>query len=427
MNTVRHLVLENKLGQRVRSFRLEASQLIVIYRLDTRRVEAHGELASLDADGVEYQVLKKVAASTLDKGALTLIGLGKIRLANLSDAPVSPTYTLSEEQDRDELPLLLKKTAIGHVAVVAALIGLSFALSYFTQKVEEPQLVTIVLPKEEPKQVIEPRQKVQVSQKKIVEHKEIKKIANKTVIKPVTKSVKTVAKKMPTPVVRKQLTVVRAEKQQNLQNVGALAALGGVKNGTKGYEGLDTNSLKNIRSAGVGSGGGGVGGSGAGGLKGVLPGQGLIAGSAGSGARAEGAGGYGTKGFGGGRAGYGKISLVGNTAGISLPLDEEASVEGGLDRDQIQAVINKHQGDILYCYEKGLQGKADLRGRVPIEFVIGGNGRVTTAKVVQSTLDSKLTESCMVAKLRSWQFPRPVGRVDVNVTYPFNLTRVSSR
>ncbi|HWU44092.1 MAG TPA: AgmX/PglI C-terminal domain-containing protein, partial [Bdellovibrio sp.] len=79
------------------------------------------------------------------------------------------------------------------------------------------------------------------------------------------------------------------------------------------------------------------------------------------------------------------------------------------------------------CYEKGLQAAPTIGGRVAVDFVIGPAGRITSAKVAQSSLGSRLVESCMLEKMRSWQFPRPVGKVNVDVLYPFELTRVSSR
>ena len=423
MATARRLILENKLGQQVRTFRMEADELNLIYRLDSRRVEGHTSLAALDKDGVDYKILKTVSLSAMQKsGSVNLKDLGQLRLLSEGElATLSPTYNLAKENDKEELALVMKKSAIGHLVVVALMVLLSVVVAHFTAQKEEPQLVTIVVPKPDVKQ---PEQHVQVADKKITPMKtNIQKIANKTVIKKVQPH--TVAKKVVTPVVRKQPMVVRSAQPKNLANVGALAALGGVKNGTRGYEGLDTNSLKNIRSAGVGSGGGGVGGSGAGGMKGVMAGRGLIAGSAGSGGRAESAGGYGTKGAGGGRAGYGKISLVGNTSGISLPLDDEATVEGGLDKDAIAAVINRNKGQIIYCYEQGLQGQPSLSGRVDVDFVIGAVGRITKAKIGQSSLGSRSVEECMIAKMKTWQFPHPVGNVNVDVQYPFELRRVS--
>lgn len=424
------LVLENNYGQRVRSFYVEADASNLIYRQDTRRVELHSDLAALDDAGISYEVIKKINVTSLEKKNLEIKDLGLLRLARENETtPLSPTYELPQEEDKEQIAILFKKTAIGHGIAVALLIVVSLAVSYFTKKDEEPQLVTIVMP-EKPQPIVKERpQRVQVSEKKIVQRKtNIKKISNKTVIKPVTPKKKFAVKKAPTPVVRQQRLIVRNDKPQNLQNVGALAALGGLKNGTRGYEGLDANSLKRIRSAGVGSGGGGVGEGRGGGMRGVLPGTGLIAGSAGSGGQAEGAGGYGTKGAGGGRAGYGKISLVGSSAGISLPLDDEASIEGGLDRDQIAAVINRYSGQIIYCYEQGLQNEnGNLKGRVTLDFVINGSGRVSVARVSQTSLRSKMVENCMVSKLKSWQFPRPVGNVNVDVAYPFELRRVSSR
>jgi hypothetical protein len=426
MSTAQRLVLENRLGQRVRTFKLEADTMTLIYRLDTRRVEAHANLAVLDKKEIKYQVIKKINVAAMPKNGVMLTGLGRLRMATEQEIAVSPRHELAEENDDAQLKVLLKKTSIGHAAAVVLLIALSFLMSFLNQKPEQ-QLVTITIPMKETAK-LQLRERVKVSEKKIVPRKTtIKKIAKKTVIKPVTRTQK-FKKTIKTArvVQRRQPIVVRAAKPQNLQNVGALAALGGLKNGTRGYEGLDANSLKKIRSAGVGSGGGGMG-SGSGGMTGVMPGSGLIAGSSGRGGRAQGAGGYGTRGAGGGRAGYGKISLVGNISGISLPMDEEATIEGGLDKDQIAAVINRNKGQIIYCYEQGLQNVPDLMGRVSVEFVISASGRISTAKVAQTSLGSKLVENCMIAKMKSWQFPKPVGSVNVDVLYPFELRRVSSR
>lgn len=421
MNATRRLILENRIGQTVRSFETLTDEMTLIYRHDTRRVELHSDLANLDQLGVSYQKLTTVTLASLQKSATAVPGMGRIRLAETNERLNSPRFELAAEQDEEKLKVALKKSAIGHAAIVVLLIGLSFLMSYLAQKDIEPELVTINLP---PKQELVQRKTVKVAQRKIkkITKKTKARVANRTTK---TKTFKHVTKAKRKPVHRKAMAVARPER--SLQRVGALAALGGIKTGSRNAEGLDAKSLRNIRSAGVGGGGGGIGSSGSGGARGMMPGSGLIAGSRGSGGRAQSAGGYGTKGAGGGRAGYGKISLVGGTSGFTLPLEEEALVEGGLDRDQIAAVINRNKGQIIYCYERGLQAQPDLRGRVSVQFVIGPSGRITTASVAQSSLDSKLVETCMVAKMRNWQFPRPVGNVNVDVLYPFELRRVTSR
>jgi len=423
MAASRRLILENRIGQNVRSFDIRSEEMTLIYRHDTRRVELHSDLTSLDEAEVSYQILKNVTMTSLKKSATAIPGMGRLRLAEDNEKLNSPRFELPPETDDKKLAIALKKSAIGHAAAVALLIGLSFLMAYLAQKDQEPELVTITLP---PKQEVVAPKTVKMAEKKIqpIPKKNKARVANRTT--KTKNTIKTLVSNKPKPDQRRNVQPI-ARPERSLERVGALAALGGIKTGARNAEGLDAKSLKNIRSAGIGHGGGGIGGAGSGGVRGMMPGSGLIAGSHGSGAQAESAGGYGTKGAGGGKAGYGKISLVGGTSGVTLPLEDEALVEGGLDRDQIAAVINRNKGQIIYCYEQGLQATPELRGRVSVQFVIGPAGRITTASVAQTSLKSKLVENCMVAKMRNWQFPRPVGNVNVDVLYPFELSRVTSR
>lgn len=408
MSTAKLLILENRLGQKVRTFAVDSESLNIVYLKNSRRIEAVSNLESLDSNDIEYRLLQTVDLSQMDDQGVALEGLGRLRVADTS-AQNSPTYQLAEEQDDEQLKIMLKKTSLAHLAAVLSLMmGAWIWASYFT-KTEEPMLVTIELPQEKPVAKPEARPHVQVAKQKVKQTNKVYRPKAQTKLK--TKPYK-----------------VNTAKAKDVSRFGALAALGGTPKGTRGYEGLDNNSMKAIRSAGVGSGGGGVGSTGRGGIKGYMPGNGLIAGSAGEGSgKAVSAGGYGSAGIGGGRAGNGKISLVGGTSAVSLPLDDEASVEGGLDRDQIIAVINKNRGQIVYCYEKGLQAQPSIGGRVAVDFVIGPAGRITTAKVAQSSLGSRMVENCMLQRMKTWQFPRPVGNVNVDVLYPFELMRVSSR
>ncbi len=421
MTAIRRLILENKMGQKIRSVRVQNEETHLIYRMDTRRVELNANLQSLDEQKIGYQVLKTITIAQLQKNDFVLENFGKLRLATEGESLQDQVYDLPQEQDDKKLIQVLKKSTVSHVVVVALLMILSLVLSSMKKEtIEESQLVTIVVPPKD-----EPTQHVKVSEKKIkTEIPRQVKVTNRTIKKPV---IRTTPKKMiaqkTVPVQR--APVIRERSDSSLQRVGALAALGGIKTGSLNSEGLDMQSIKNIRSAGKGLGGGGVGDAGAGGVQGMMNGSGLIAGSSGRGGHAQSAGGYGTKGVGGGKAGYGKMNIVGGTSGFNFPT-EDAEVQGGLDMDQIAAVINRNKGQIIYCYERGLQAEPDLRGRVAMQFVIGGSGRITTLKVAQSSLRSSTVESCMASKMKSWQFPQPVGKVNVDVFYPFDLRRVSS-
>lgn len=425
MNAAKLLILENSLGQKVRTFAVQSNAIHIVYLKDSRRVEAFSDLSVLDDNEVSYALIKSIQVNEMTD-SVDLVGLGRLRL-NSDNAVNSPSYNLPEEDDDKTLIAALKKASVGHAAAIVLLLLSSWVYTSFINKAPEQPLVTIVIPKKEtPAPIKQKVETVKAAQKKITPTvKKVAKVA--TPKKPTPKVVNKTVPPRPTQQVAKTQPAVRQAPTKDIRRVGALAALGGVAKGSKSAEGLDMNSLKNIRAAGTGNGGGGIGTTGRGGAKGYLPGNGLIAGSAGEGARAQGAGGYGTRGSGGGKAGYGKISMVGGTSATSLPLNEEVTVEGGLDQDQIIAVINRNKGQITYCYEQGLRAQPTIGGRVAVSFIIGPNGKISKANVAESSLGSRTVENCMIARMKTWQFPRPVGAVNVDVLYPFELTRVSAR
>lgn len=126
----------------------------------------------------------------------------------------------------------------------------------------------------------------------------------------------------------------------------------------------------------------------------------------------------GTKGVGLGTAGG--VGKVGRPTGQSeLGIDEPGDVQGGLDREVIRRVILSHRAQIRYCYEKQLNKTPDLAGKVLVEFVIGGDGKVTQARAAENTLSDAEVSRCLVSKVRTWTFPQPKGGGVVVVTYPF--------
>ena len=209
-----------------------------------------------------------------------------------------------------------------------------------------------------------------------------------------------------------------AKVAKSINQMGALGVLGSLSN-SKQTGGIE---MKNIQtSAGPGLGGA----EGSGGVQLSTLAKGMVSSAYGYGNKVNGAGGYGTRGAGGGKGGYGTISMVGSGGGDFQPIDQDTFVEGGLDRAQIDAVIQRHQGEIRYCYEQGLQHAPNLNGRVAMRFFIGADGHVNVANIQQSSLKSAEVESCITGHLRDWQFPKPRGGVTVKVTYPFMLRRVS--
>ncbi|MCB9553182.1 MAG: AgmX/PglI C-terminal domain-containing protein, partial [Myxococcales bacterium] len=98
---------------------------------------------------------------------------------------------------------------------------------------------------------------------------------------------------------------------------------------------------------------------------------------------------------------------------------EPAEVIGGLGRDDIARVVRRHRDAIRFCYEKALQTKRGLEGKVTMRFVVGGNGAVLAAKAAESTIGSAEVEQCLARQIQTWVFPAVQGGGVVVVRYPF--------
>lgn len=209
----------------------------------------------------------------------------------------------------------------------------------------------------------------------------------------------------------------RKKRARNLKRMGILASLGErkIKSNTSGLR---------INKANVSDGPGLGGSQGSGGVQRSVYAKGISSAPLGAGMNLSGAGGYGTKGKGGGKAGYGRSSLIGSSGSQSIPLDDQAFAEEGLDMDAIAEVIQRNIGQVRKCYEKGLKGNAALGGRVAVKFVISPKGRVNTAGIGSSSINSNIVEHCILQHLKRWKFPLPDGGVFVKVSYPFLLKRV---
>jgi hypothetical protein len=144
----------------------------------------------------------------------------------------------------------------------------------------------------------------------------------------------------------------------------------------------------------------------------------------------------GGKGAGGGAGGYGDtLASSGTGAGTglgngraltSLPLSQDIVLEGGLDKAVIQATIAKYLNQVRACYEEGLQRNPALVGQVTMAFEINGTGMLNYSNVAKTSLGDAGVPQCISKKMMTWQFPKPVGGVNVKVTYPFLLRPVNS-
>jgi hypothetical protein len=406
-------VLENQNGETVRTFALDSETLFLVYRHDNRRVELVGDTRDLDEQGISYVVLKKTTASNVSRRALTLSNGAKFRY--LSHIEKTVGFVQVPEEDKEQENKIYKYTAYTQLGLMLFIFIVGFLIEpLFMKKTED---VVVIIPPQQQKPFIQKRERLTV---KAAEHKvnPIKKVAKKKVESKVKHVSKILTAK--TRSRRKENAPLRTKVR--VESVGALGVLGGMKSGSKNSAGFNMKAMNDSR----GTSWNGASSGGVGGMERAIPGKGLVASAMGNGQQVEGGGGYGTRGkAGGGRPGYGSMNMGGTAASYFEPVQEEALVEGGLDKDQIAAVINRHIGEVIYCYEKGLQVKPGLSGRVGMNFTINGAGVVSAAAVGSSSLHSAQVEGCITNRLRTWKFPKPVGGVNVKVQYPFVLKRIN--
>lgn len=135
---------------------------------------------------------------------------------------------------------------------------------------------------------------------------------------------------------------------------------------------------------------------------------------------------FGTMGKGGGggpNSGYGRGAggFAGRRTATPQTIIGRAVVRGSLDRETIRRIIRHHINEVKFCYESELTKKANLAGRVSVQFTISATGQVITSVLQSSTMGDVRVESCVTQAVRRWEFPKPVGGGLVIVSYPFNF------
>lgn len=202
----------------------------------------------------------------------------------------------------------------------------------------------------------------------------------------------------------------------NLSKLGL--GIGKILNKT-GAGAINTKFKTASGGAGGGAGSGvktvGLGGFGKGkslSLAGGANGKNFGSGSGGTGSGLGGLGGAGIgKGFGKGAGGKGRADVV-------VPPGDPV-ISGGLTQQEVKTVIQANLNQIRHCYEQLLQRSPSSSGKIKVAFKIAANGRVSTANIQSSTIRDSIMRSCVVSRVKRWQFPKPRGGLEVNVNYPF--------
>jgi hypothetical protein len=95
-------------------------------------------------------------------------------------------------------------------------------------------------------------------------------------------------------------------------------------------------------------------------------------------------------------------------------------VRGELSKDQAALILRRNRNQIRWCYSNGLAQKGSIAGAATLRLTLKDTGAVASAELMGSTIGHPPTEQCLVARARTWNFPRPKkAPVEVEVDYTF--------
>ncbi|WP_223642637.1 AgmX/PglI C-terminal domain-containing protein [Corallococcus sp. EGB] len=355
--------------------------------------------AALESDGSRrFVTLRDGAAARLTQGKMSLVAYA---------APAPERVFVNPLKGLPWLTLFFLAIFGGGLGWFIATRPQGPATADFTQKNLPPVALRLIAP--EPKKKEEAKKKLEaLKQKEPVKEKPA--VAEKAPPKPVKE-------------VQVPKAVAAAPESKALKALAKLSAAGPAANDLlaavdKLGSGPGSKNVKQtnyklsgligkapIANAGLGTFGLGGGGKGGGATLGAE----LLRGKGGGGIGALGAGSVGKGAVGG---------TVTRATARSI-----SSTQGTVDREAVAKVINSHLNEVHGCYERALLKDPGLAGKVVLEWAIGLNGHVASAKTKSSTLRNASVEACILSSLKGWQFPAPKGGL-VIITYPFLFNSV---
>jgi|GEM_PF-1469286 len=111
----------------------------------------------------------------------------------------------------------------------------------------------------------------------------------------------------------------------------------------------------------------------------------------------------------------------------SLLYDETVLLPDHADADalgaaEIRIAVQQQMNPIRQCYNRELQRNGSLAGRIVVWFIIDVDGRVSEARLKDSTMANVVVEDCIVAEVEGMRFPKPQAGKVVPVSFPFTFT-----
>jgi Ca-activated chloride channel family protein len=110
-----------------------------------------------------------------------------------------------------------------------------------------------------------------------------------------------------------------------------------------------------------------------------------------------------------------KRALAEKKSTISITIGDIA-VSGGLSKETLRTVIEKHMDKFEKCYKAG-----SSKGTVAFVFAINTNGTIKTIKTISDTLKNETTTKCIMDEMKKHISPAVADGCETTATITFTM------
>jgi serine/threonine protein kinase len=98
-----------------------------------------------------------------------------------------------------------------------------------------------------------------------------------------------------------------------------------------------------------------------------------------------------------------------------------AGSRAGLDQETVQRVVRAHRSELRGCFEQSLGPASAKKGRIVLFARVSPDGRIFSARIVESSLPSPAAQSCVLQAWKHLTFPPIPGGLGYELTFPLDF------
>ena len=99
----------------------------------------------------------------------------------------------------------------------------------------------------------------------------------------------------------------------------------------------------------------------------------------------------------------------------------EFTVSAGLPNEVVKRIFRQNWGRLRLCYEKQLEKKPKLEGKLQLDFVITPKGDVASPRASAVTLNDPALLDCITKSTKDITFPQPEAGAPITVSVPISF------